>query len=119
MTGTPIIPPNLNDVPLLKRLFVDIDKSGGLQQQFYELRFEVDRATQTLNSLRKQGRMDELDAYRSNTKGVLQVKGQVRALERYMDNWRKKRDNCYKEMIYLLPLSQTCSEQWNWRGIGG
>ena len=48
MTGTPIMPPNINDVPVFKRLFLDLDKSGGLQQQFYELREVVDGAVLTM-----------------------------------------------------------------------
>ena len=65
---------------------------GGLQQQFYELRGEVDRAVSTMNSLKKEKRFDELRAYKSDVKGLMNVKGRVRALERYLDNWRKKRD---------------------------
>ncbi len=93
VTGTPLIPPNLNSIPVLRRLLQDIDRSGGgLQQQFYELRSEVDTAVQTMNKLRKDERFDEYSAYRSNMQGVLNVKGQVRSIERYMDNWRKRRD---------------------------
>jgi len=92
ITGTPVIPPNINDIPVLKRLFIDLDKSGGLQQQFYELRSEVERATITLNKLKDQGRYDELTAYREHNKGIFQVKSQINAINRYMGNYRKKRD---------------------------
>ena len=93
VTGTPLIPPNLNSVPVLRRLLLDIDRSGGgLQQQFYELRSEVDTVVQTMNKLRKNERFDEYSAYRSNMQGVLNVKGQVRSIERYLDNYRKRRD---------------------------
>ena len=92
MTGTPIIPPNINDVPVFKRLFFDLDKAGGLQQQFYELREVVDGAVLTMNDLRNQKRFDELAAFREHNKGVFQVKSQIRAIERYMANWRKRRD---------------------------
>ena len=93
VTGTPLIPPNLNSIPVLRRLLQDIDRSGGgLQQQFYELRSEVDTAVQTMNKLRKDERFDEYSAYRSNMQGILNVKGQVRSIERYMDNYRKRRD---------------------------
>ena len=91
-TGTPYIPPNINSVPVVKRFLLDLDKGGGLQQQFYDLRNEVDRAVQTMNKLKKAQRFDELQAYRTNMQGVLNVKGQIRAIERYMDNWRKRRD---------------------------
>jgi hypothetical protein len=93
VTGTPLIPPNLNSVPVLRRLLLDIDRSGGgLQQQFYELRSEVDTVVQTMNKLRKNERFDEYSAYRSNMQGVLNIKGQVRSIERYLDNYRKRRD---------------------------
>ena len=98
-TGSPYIPNNIfsnptnfAQYPLIRRLVVDNKKMGGLQQQFYELRGEVDSAVQTLNSLRKQGRFDELKAYKSDVKGLINVKGRVRALERYLANWRKRRD---------------------------
>jgi hypothetical protein len=45
-----------------------------------------------MNSLREDGRMDELYAYRNQVQGLLNAKGQVRAIERYMRNWRKRRD---------------------------
>ena len=92
ITGTPLIPPNINDIPVLKRLFIDMDKSGGLQQQFYELRSEVEKATITLNKLKDQKRYDELTAYREHNKGTFQVKSQVNAINRYMTNYRKRRD---------------------------
>ena len=98
-TGSPYIPNNIfsnptnfAQYPLIKRLVVDNKKMGGLQQQFYELRGEVDRAVATMNSLKKEKRFDELRAYKSDVKGLMNVKGRVRALERYLDNWRKKRD---------------------------
>jgi len=98
-TGSPYIPNNIfsnptnfAQYPLIKRLVVDNKKMGGLQQQFYELRGEVDSAVQTLNSLRKQRRFDELGAYKSDVKGLMNVKGRVRAMERYLANWRNKRD---------------------------
>jgi len=98
-TGSPYIPNNIfsnptnfAQYPLIKRLVVDNKKMGGLQQQFYELRGEVDRAVATINSFKQEKRFDELRAYKSDVKGLMNVKGRVRALERYLDNWRKKRD---------------------------
>ena len=45
-----------------------------------------------MNSLRKEGRTDEYYAYKDTMGGVLRVKGQVRAIERFMKMWRTKRD---------------------------
>ena len=92
VTGTPITPPNITQIPVINRLLVNADRSGGIQQQYYELRNDVDRAVQTLNKLRKEGRMNEYSAYRSSNQGVLNVKAQVRAIDRYLENWRRRRD---------------------------
>ena len=92
VTGEPLMPVDLNDIPVLRRLFFDIDKAGGLQQQFYELNEEVQRAVASMNSLREDKRFDELAAYRENNKGVLNVRGQVNAINRYMTNWRRRRN---------------------------
>ena len=40
--------------------------------------------------------MDELYAYRNSVKGVMQVKSQVNAINRYMANWRRRRDRLLK-----------------------
>jgi len=92
VTGTPLMPFNINSIPVVKRLLLDNDKGGGLQQSFYELREEVMGATGTINDLRKQGRMDELATYREHHKGLFNVKGQVNAINRFMQNWRRQRD---------------------------
>ena len=98
-TGSPYIPNNAFNnptnwaqLPVFKRLLVDSNQMGGLQQQFYELRGEVNKVTQTMNSLKKQKRFDELATYRANNQGTMNVKNQVRSMERYLDNYRKKRD---------------------------
>jgi hypothetical protein len=98
-TGSPYIPNNAFNnptnwaqLPVFKRLVVDSNQMGGLQQQFYELRSEVNKVTQTMNSLKKQKRFDELATYRANNQGTMNVKNQVRSMERYLDNYRKKRD---------------------------
>ena len=94
ITGTPILPNNveLSRLPLMRRLTFDSKKAGGLQQQFYELRGEVDSVVQTINKLNTDGRADEAVAYRSNMQGVLNVKGQIRSMERYLSAWRTRRN---------------------------
>ena len=93
LTGESVIPPNFDNIPFIKRVFRVGDRSqGGLQQQFYELRNEVDTVVQSMNALRKQNRTDEYYAYANTMKGVVGITNQVRALERYMANWRRQRD---------------------------
>ena len=113
-TGEPLLPRNVDlakQLPIANRLLMDTEKAGGLQQQFYELRSEVDRAVGTINAFKNQNRFDELSAYRSNMKGVIGVKGQVRALERYLDNWRKRRDRLMRnENISVIAKSDKLRE---------
>ena len=93
VTGEPYLPPDINTVPVLSRFLINADRGGGLQQQFYELRDEVRRVVQSSNKLRKAGRLEELASYRATNLDVLNVKGTVNALNRYLENWRMRRDN--------------------------
>ena len=76
----------------MMRRFVQSSRGGGLQQQFYELRGEVNEVVQTLNLLKKQGRTNEYIAYRDTHSDILNTKKAVLAIDRYMKNWRTKRD---------------------------
>ena len=112
ITGEPIMPLNFDNIPAIKRIFRPGTRSaGGLQQQFYELRSEVDTVVQSMNALRKQGRTDEYYAYKNTMRGVLGIKGQVRALERYMDSWRKKRDRLLRRNDISANLKADLLEQ--------
>ena len=91
-TGSPSLPSNIKLVPVLNRLIIDTDKSGGgLQQQFYELRSEVNEAVQTMNKLQQENRLDELATYRADMLGVSSVKQSVRKLDKYLSDWRERR----------------------------
>ena len=92
VTGSPSLPSNIKLVPVLNRLIMDTDRSGGgLQQQFYELRSEVNEAVQTMNKLQQENRLDELATYRADMLGVSSVKQSVRRLDKYLSDWRERR----------------------------
>ena len=63
-----------------------------LQQQFYELRGEVNQVVQTRDRLKKEGRTDEYIAYRESPADIMNCQKAVLAIDRYMKNWRDKRD---------------------------
>jgi len=113
VTGENILPSNvsLNRIPLFNRVLMNTDQAGGLQQQFYELRTEVDGAVQTINDLKNKGRMDEYNAYRNSMQGVLNVKGQVRKMERYLTKWRKRRDAILRNKNISLTAKQDALER--------
>ena len=87
-----LIPQNIDRYPVIRR-FSQTPQGGGLQQQFYELRTEVNKSVQTLNSLKKEKRMDEYRAYRETHADLLRLRTPILAIDRYMKSWRKRRDN--------------------------
>ena len=91
VTDRDFIPPSADRMPMMRR-FVQTSRGGGLQQQFYELRGEVNQVVQTLNRLKKEGRTDEYIAYRESHADIMNSKKAVLAIDRYMKNWRTKRD---------------------------
>jgi len=91
VTDRDFIPPSADRMPVMRR-FVQSSRGGGLQQQFYELRGEVNQVVQTLNRLKKEGRTEEYIAYRESHADIMNSKKAVLAIDRYMKNWRTKRD---------------------------
>ena len=69
-TGKDIIPPRIDQLPLLKRV-LGSEIGGGLQQDFYELRQESAKVVATLNRLKERGLYDEYEAYRKNNEGLI------------------------------------------------
>jgi hypothetical protein len=91
VTDRDFIPPSADRMPMMRR-FVQTSRGGGLQQQFYELRGEVNQVVQTLNKLKDEGRTSEYISYRESHADVLNSRKAVLAIDRYMKNWRNKRD---------------------------
>lgn len=97
-TGNGFIPPRVDQIPVLKA-FVRNPEAQGYVQQFYELRRMTESYVQAVNKLKDEGRLDELEVYMKTNRGLAQVTGRVRALNRYMENWRNKRDKIlYSDM---------------------
>ena len=91
VTDRDFIPPSADRMPIMRR-FIQTSRGGGLQQQFYELRGEVNQVVQTLNKLKDEGRTSEYISYRESHADVLNSRKAVLAIDRYMKNWRNKRD---------------------------
>jgi len=106
VTDRDFIPPSADRMPVMRR-FVQTSRGGGLQQQFYELRGEVNEVVQTLNRLKKEGRTDEYISYRESHADILNTKKAVLSIDRYMKNWREKRD----KVVMSKTLSPTVKAQ--------
>jgi hypothetical protein len=93
---------NVNNIPGIRRFFYDSGSAGSLQQQqFYELRNEVDKMTATLNKLQKDGDVARYYAYANARIGLVDIKSSVNAIERYLDRYR----NTKKEIVSSKELS--------------
>ena len=109
-TGKDIIPPRIDQLPLLKRV-LGSEIGGGLQQDFYELRQESAKVVATLNRLKERGLYDEYEAYRKNNEGLIRTRPQVLALNRYMTKWRDRRDKVYRNETISPQLKKQMLEQ--------
>tara|TARA_R110000824_G_scaffold54292_3_gene149851 strand:- start:404 stop:7591 length:7188 start_codon:yes stop_codon:yes gene_type:complete len=76
--------------PLVRDLTTD--RTGGLQEDFYELQGRVEEAMGSMNKLREEGRIDEFRARREAGLGLLSVKRQVDSLKQWMKEWRDERE---------------------------
>jgi hypothetical protein len=76
---------------LAGRFYIDPRRTGGLQQQYYELRTETRTAVQTFNKLRKEGRIDEASAYFRARPDLFKMKSMVNAIDQYLEKFRQRR----------------------------
>jgi len=82
----------VRSAPVLRQLFRDAGAGGGYQQQFYRLRTHVDAAVAKVNKAQREFRFDDMIAARHEEAALFNVRGTVNSLDRYMTNWRRRRD---------------------------
>ena len=99
-TGREYVAPHLTQLPIVKSLFAS-PVSGGLQEQYYEMRTYSNRVIQTINDLEKKGRKDELVAYMQSHKGAISTRDEVLRIDRFMEEYRKTK--------MLVQLNETLS----------
>jgi hypothetical protein len=85
---------DVNNLPVVRRFFYNAGTAGSRQQQeFYELRDEVDKTVATLNKIQKRGDIAEYYAYANTRRGLLEIKSEVLAVERYLKRYRQTRED--------------------------
>ena len=96
----PVLPKKeLYEYPLVKRFFTS--KEGrGLQEQFYELKNETDKFTNSLNYLVKNNRLDEYEAYRASKSYLYDVKLDVDALSKSIRRLRKYKNSILSSDLF-------------------
>jgi len=83
---------DVNNLPVIRRFFIDMGTSGSaMQQQFYELRDEVRRSVGTLNKMKKEGRVDEYLTYQASKRDILDLQTAVNSIDRYLKRYREYR----------------------------
>lgn len=90
------LPLTTNTTPFVKRFLLDDDYGRGLQSQYYDLQTQVDEAVNSLNKLKKEGRLDDYVLYNDNQQEIISVKNEMKTLRKYMTRWRKRRDAIQK-----------------------
>jgi len=80
---------DMQQFPLMKRFFGTKEGSGVIQD-FYEIDREVNRVVQTLNSLKKQGKTEELQAYLMGREGLYSLRPHVNRLSKLLSDNRKR-----------------------------
>lgn len=81
------------DYPVIKRL-VGKQVGGGLMQDAYDLWRDVSKVHKTFNSLKKDGRIDELQAFIAGRQHLLALRGPMNNVKNMLDKTRAR-----KEMI--------------------
>jgi hypothetical protein len=79
------------EYPVIRRFFASKEGSG-LREDAYELYREINKIVTTSNKLRKEGRMDELEAYLGSRQHILALKSPVYSAKKRLDVVRKQRD---------------------------
>jgi hypothetical protein len=86
------------EYPFIRRFFADANQPG-LQSQYYDLYKEVGKVTNTIRQLRKDGRVDELNAYLMENQSILGVKTSVDYLAKTMERYRDQKDAVLKSTL--------------------
>jgi hypothetical protein len=86
------------EYPFIRRFFADANQPG-LQSQYYDLYKEVGKVTNTIRQLRKDGRVDELNAYLMENQSILGVKTSVDYLAKTMERYRDQKDAILKSPL--------------------
>jgi len=89
---------DIYEYPFIRRFFADANQPG-LQSQFYDLSREVDKVTNTIRELKKDGRTDELNAYIMENQNLIAVKRNVAQLNKVMEKYRKQKDAVLKSPL--------------------
>jgi hypothetical protein len=79
------------EYPFVRRFFTTAMRPG-LQEQFYELDKNINGIVGSINALKDQGRVDEIQAYMLENENILQLKSGVNVLDKLMKRYRDQKD---------------------------
>ena len=82
------------NIPIARRFFIDMETAGTrMQQEFYELKEEVDKAVSTINAYRDERDLSGMLAYRASKQSLLNVRQAVLSLDAQLRRYRRIRNN--------------------------
>ena len=86
------------EYPMIKRFFGS-KEGAGLREDAYDLYREINKIVTTTNKLMKEGRQEELEAYMSSKGHLLDLKSDVYAIKKALDQTRKYREEILRSDI--------------------
>ena len=82
---------DMQQFPLMKRFF-GTKEGSGVTQDFYEINREVNRVVQTLNSLKKDEKTEELQAFLMGREGLYSLRPHVNRLSKVLTDNRNRKE---------------------------
>ena len=83
----------------MAKRFLGTVNQPGLQNQFYDLKDNIDGIVQTINKLEEQGRYDELAVFYAKNGHKYEMRGELNAIERQIGKLRDER-----KIIEQMPI---------------
>ena len=88
----------VTEFPIMKRFFAN-SKNAGAKEDFYELNAEIRKIVGTLNSLKKEGRVDVYERYLQGRKHLVGMKNNVSYIADRLSKIRKQRDEVMRSNL--------------------
>jgi len=88
----------VTEFPIMKRFFAN-SKNAGAKEDFYELNAEIRKIVGTLNSLKKEGRVDVYEKYLQGRKHLVGLKNNVSYIADRLSKIRKQRDEVMRSNL--------------------
>jgi hypothetical protein len=83
-----------NNIPVVRRFFLDMGTAGTrMQQEFYELKEEADKAVSTINAYKDERDLSGMLAYRASKQSILNARQALLSIDNQLRRYRRIRNS--------------------------